>query len=94
MSADDQAAFRFPQGVLAREVQGELVLLNLGTEQYYGLDQIGADIVTRLTRGPVDAALIALESTYSVDGAVLRTDVEALIEELVAAGLLEATDPR
>ncbi|MGY1740219.1 MULTISPECIES: PqqD family protein [unclassified Blastococcus] len=77
-----------------REVQGELVLLNLGTEQYYGLDRIGADIVARLTRESLEATLIALESEYSVDGAVLRADLEALIRELVDAGLLEATDLR
>lgn len=84
--------FAFPEGVLAREVDGEMVLLNLRTEQYYGLDRVGADIVIRLTQGPKAAVLADLGGLYEdVSADQLRRDVDRLIEELVEAGLLDRT---
>jgi hypothetical protein len=94
MSANNGPAFAFSSGVLAREVGGEMVLLNLESEQYYGLDRVGADIVDRLVRTPRDEAMAALRDDYEVDPTVLEHDVERLIAGLIAAGLLETTDAR
>jgi hypothetical protein len=93
---DDVAtpAFAFPDGVVAREVDGEMVLLNLTSEQYFSLDKVGADIVTRLTRGPMDEAVAALCRDYEVDADVLKGDVDHLVGELVEAGLLEGPRAR
>jgi hypothetical protein len=93
---DDVAtpAFAFPDGVVAREVDGEMVLLNLTSEQYFSLDKVGADIVTRLTRGPMDEAVAALCRDYEVDADVLKGDVDDLVGELVEAGLLEGPRAR
>ena len=93
MTPNDRPAFAFPQGVLARDVEGEMVLLNLDSEQYYGLDRIGADIVTRLTREPEEQAVAALCHDYEVDDRVLQADVTRLVGELLAAGLLERRQP-
>ena len=94
MSSADAPSFAFPEGVLAREVDGEMVLLNLESEQYYGLDPVGANIVTRLTRVPEHEALAALNTQYDVDPAVLESDVKRLVAALVDAGLLERRDGR
>jgi len=66
-----------------------MVLLNLESEQYYGLDEVGARILTRITEAPLDTAIASLESDYEVDPAVLRRDIDNLIEQLTGAGLLE-----
>jgi elongation factor P hydroxylase len=66
-----------------------MVLLNLETEQYYSLNEVGAHIVTRLTEQPFEAAVAALSNDFEVDVAVLHRDVENLIGELVQAGLLK-----
>ena len=87
-------AFAFPDGVMFREVDGEMVLLNLKTEQYFGLDRVGADIVTRLTTGPFDKTFTELCRDYEVDAAVLRLDIDRLLEDLVAEGLLERVQSR
>jgi hypothetical protein len=63
----DSVAFRIPPTVLFREVQGELVMLDVVGEQYYGLDEIGRHIVTAITEQPFDAALAHLESLFDVD---------------------------
>jgi hypothetical protein len=93
---DDVAtpAFAFPDGVVAREVDGEMVLLNLTSEQYFSLDKVGADIVGRLTRSPMDEVLPALCRDYQVDAEVLKGDVDQLVGELVEAGLLEGPQAR
>jgi hypothetical protein len=92
MSANDGPSFAFPDGVLAREVGGEMVLLSLQNEQYYGLDHVGARMVTRLTETSRDEAVAALSHDYEVDPAVLEKDLDRLVTELIAQGLLQKTD--
>ena len=81
-------AFSFPKTVLARDVDGEMVLLDLVGEQYYGLNEVGALIVGKLTTTPRESAMVALRAQLVVDPAVLQADVDALIGQLVAKGLL------
>ena len=76
--------------VLFQEVSGEIVLLDLASENYFGLDEIGARIWTLLSVGSsVGAVLETLEVEYDVERAVLENDVESLLEELITAGLIE-----
>ncbi|MFP5373030.1 MAG: PqqD family protein [Actinomycetes bacterium] len=93
---DDGAApgFAFPDGVVSREVDGEMVLLNLRSEQYFSLDRVGADMVARLTRQPMDEAVDALGRDYEVEAGVLRDDLDQLVTDLQEAGLLERRRPR
>lgn len=82
-------SFGIPASVLYREVDQQMVLLNLESEQYYGLDQVGAHILGRIIEDPFEDALAALEREYEVDREVLHRDVENLVAALIAAGLLE-----
>ena len=82
-------AFVIPPQVLYREVDGQMVLLNLETEYYFSLNKVGAHIVTRLTEHPLSEALAGLTNDFEVDPSVLHGDVERLVEELLQAGLLE-----
>lgn len=86
--ASSQPSFGIPPTVLFREVDEQMVLLNVETEQYYGLNESGAAIVTRLINEPIDRALKTLASDYDVDPDVLRGDVNRLVTALVDAGLL------
>ena len=89
----DEPAYAFPEGVVQRNVGGEMVLLHLGRQQYFALDTVGADIVTRLTTTSVDDAMAALTRDYDVELSVLESDVRALVTDLLAAGLMRrATD--
>lgn len=93
MDETDAPSFAFPEGVLVRKVENEMVLLNLNTEQYYGLDTIGAEIVARLTRSPVDHVVETLCRDYEVSAPQLRTDIDHLVFELLDAGLLTRVSP-
>lgn len=89
MALPERSSYEIPPTVLFREVDGQMVLLNLESEQYYGLNEVGADIVTRLTSSPFDVAFAALSRDYKVDPEVLRRDIDNLLESLLRAGLLQ-----
>lgn len=79
-----------PDHVLLRELEGQAVLLNLETETYFGLDEVGTRIWAELVGSDsVDGACQRLQGEFDVDPGVLRKDVETLVAELLEAGLLE-----
>lgn len=73
-----------------RELEGEAILLNLETERYFGLDEVGTRMWSELVASPsIELACEALEREFEVEPATLRRDVDALIGQLVDSGLLE-----
>lgn len=75
--------------VLYQELDGESVLLNLGNEQYYGLDQVGTRMWSLLTTAPSLAeAKQTLLAEYEVDSVQLDDDLQQLLAELLAQGLV------
>lgn len=79
--------------VLTRPVGDELVLLNLETEHYFGLDPVGASMWQVLCdEGTIEAAAAALEGRYDVSAERLRADLEELVEKLVDHQLLSVDD--
>lgn len=87
-----QPAYAFAEDVVQRAVADEMVLLHTGTQQYYGLEHVGADIVTRLVTLPFHEAMAALARDYQVELAVLLEDVDVLVKDLLAAGLLRVSN--
>lgn len=82
-----------PDDVMAREVGGEMVILNLDNEQYYGLDEIGARMWALITTcSNLQEALDTLYDEYEVEIETLQSDLEKLIDELKAEGLLHIHD--
>jgi len=78
--------------VVFQEVEGELVLLDLGRDHYFSLDEVGARIWALLGEhdGDVDRVVAAMLDEFEVDEATLRSDVDALLGQLSAAGLVVA----
>ncbi len=84
---------RTPEGVLHREIAGESVLLNLGSESYFGLDEIGTRMWAVLTSAPsIEAAYQVLLEEFEVDAQTLRSDLSAFIARLAEAGLAAVED--
>jgi len=84
-----------PVDVLVRELDGESVLLNLDSECYYGLDEVGTRMWQVLTTSPsIAAAYDDLLAEYDVDAETLRSDMGELIGQLVAHGLLVVGDDK
>ncbi len=81
---------RVPPHVLVRLVEGEAVLLNLSSERYYGLDEVGARMWTVLTSAScIQEAYESLLQEYEVEAGQLRQNLEELVEELRQNGLVE-----
>ena len=82
-----------PEDVLISNLQGESVILNLDSERYYGLDSIGTRILSVLTTSEsIEAAYNTLVQEYDVDRQALRQDLIALVENLVAQGLVKVSN--
>jgi len=81
-----------PDDVLISNLHDESVLLNLDSERYYGLDDVGTRFVSVLTTSDtIETAYERLRGEYDVDPQVLRNDLLALIENLIDQGLLIRT---
>jgi hypothetical protein len=92
MTIDETTRARAVRHVFAREFDGELVLLDIGKGDYYGLDEIGAKLWQGLAGGQSIAEIVdSLVGQYEVDRATLSDDLIALVRDLVSRGLLEAT---
>jgi len=82
--------FAVPSDVLVNIVDGQSVLLNLKSERYFGLDEVGTRMWAALTTAEsVQAACEALLAEYDVEPDRLRKDIEELAARLLAHGLLE-----
>jgi len=75
--------------VLAQEVDGETVLLDLQSESYFGLDEVGTRIWQLLQEHnqPQKVFDILLEE-YDVDANLLEHDLQALLDKLLDAELI------
>ena len=79
-----------PQHVLVRILDCESVLLNLETEQYFGLDETGTRMWQLVTTLPsIDAAYQELLAEFDVEPELLRTNLTELLGRLVENGLLQ-----
>lgn len=80
---------RAAEGVLVKELDGEGVLLDLGSERYFGLNHTGFRMWCALTGSPsIEAALAGLAREYDVDAAALERDALSLLEALLRHGLV------
>jgi hypothetical protein len=79
-----------PVHVLVRFLEQESVLLNLETEQYFGLDETGTRMWQLVTTSPsIDAAYQELLAEFDVEPELLRANFVELLSRLVDSGLLE-----
>jgi hypothetical protein len=81
---------RVPDDVLISNLQEESVILNLNSERYFGLDDVGTRMLSVLNNSDsIEAAYESLAEEYDVDREVLRNDLTALIENLLKQGLIQ-----
>lgn len=76
--------------VVAREVGGELVLLDLASGTYFGLNEVGGRIWQVLAQGAVTLAEVAAQimSEFDVGADQVEADLLALADELSERKLL------
>ena len=75
--------------VVAAELDGEAVLLDVSSGLYYGLDEVGCRIWMLLNEAPgLEAIVSRLTDEYEAAPDDLQRDVAAFIDALVARGLV------
>ena len=90
MDIDYQKKAIIPGTVMHRELQGESVLLNLDSEYYFGLDEVGSRMWNALaTSDTISMAFATLINEYDVDPDQLKHDLDNLLQKLIEAGLIE-----
>jgi hypothetical protein len=91
MEIRDDQVFTVSSDVLFQEVSGETVLLDLESEQYFGLDAVGTRIWSLLKEGRAVREMVeTLLAEYEVEREQLAGDVRELLAALLDAGLIEA----
>ena len=92
MSAKVSRCFRVPGEVHARRFENEVVVIHLGEGKYFSLDPIGSTIWDGLAAGKTTEETVAiLVAEFDVDDTVAIADVDRLADDLLAAGLLDAS---
>jgi len=82
-----------PEDVLIRELDGESVILNLKSERYFGLDEVGTRMWEVLsTSGTIADAYQTLLSEYDVVPEQLQSDLDNLLEQLIQNGLINVSN--
>ena len=82
-----------PAHVIVQDVEGESALLNQQSQRCFDLDEVGTAMWTALTvSASIQEAYQDLLAQYDVAPDVLQHDLQQLVEQLLAAGLLELAD--
>lgn len=85
-----QRSFRANEAVVAAELDNEMVLLNVESGIYFGLDELGTRVWSMLVDGQNDEGIIQqLLDEYDVERDRLATDVADFLESLHAKGLID-----
>lgn len=75
--------------VYARDFGAELVLLDFGRGEYFGLDELGAEIWRLLESGsPIGTVTDAVVARYEVPREQALQDVVALVSHMQSQGLV------
>lgn len=85
-----KATFRPSSDVSWRDVQGELVVLNLKTGDYHVFNEVGRKVWLEIVEGHcIEETVATLIGEYEAERAAVDSDVAGLVEALVEKGLLE-----
>jgi hypothetical protein len=77
--------------VIFQSLKDEVVILNMTSQEYFGLDNIGASMWKMLIdQRDVAAVAARMVSEYDVEPGTVRDDLNALVRQLIDAGLLKS----
>ena len=80
---------------LSQEVNGETVILDLNSESYFGLDEVGTRIWQLLQEhGDVQKAFDVMLDEFDVEEDQLENDMSALLDEMLEKGLLHIEESK
>lgn len=82
-------------GLASADLDGEVVLLDVSSGRYFGLNGVAARIFNLVTEPRTLAQVVdVLVAEYEADRALLHADATAFLDELVQRGLVRVTSGR
>jgi len=79
-------------GVMFNRIGDEIVILDLDSGTYFGLDPVGSRLWELLSGGAsIGDAIAAMHAEYDVDRETLERDLNALVDDLKSRKLLVAS---
>ena len=83
----------FADTVFAQEVDGEMVLLDMESENYFGLDEVGTSIWQAMQENAdLSEVFKSLLGQYDVGEEVLENDLKVFVEKLQESGLVKVEE--
>ena len=83
----------FADTVFAQEVDGEMVLLDMESENYFGLDEVGTAIWQAMQeKETLKEVFEVLLEQYEVEAEVLENDLSSFVAKLVESGLVKVEE--
>ena len=81
--------FQLTKEVLSQELDGESVLLDMKSDNYFGLNDVGSHVLKILhDRSNLRDIVSYLLPIYDVDEKQLENDIAELLQQLLDAGLI------
>lgn len=82
--------YKVPSHTIFREVDDQVIALNLDTGQYYTMNELGTRIWALLQQKDSLAGIVeAIESEYDVTHDQAKADLESFLKDLRENGLVE-----
>lgn len=86
----NDVTYKAAPDVLFQEVNDELVLLDIDSERYFGLNHTGARVWELAEQGEGrDRIVEKLSEEFDADPEVLKRDVLMILDQLLESGLLQ-----
>jgi Coenzyme PQQ synthesis protein D (PqqD) len=80
------------EDVVWREFGGEVLMLDLASQHYFGLTGSGSEMWQLIAQhGSSDSVIDCMLAKYDVEPASLKADFEKLVDELTAKGMLRVS---
>jgi hypothetical protein len=86
----DQTLISRSESLLAALVREQIVMMDIGRDRFYGLDDIGSDVWHHLqTPRRFDVLVDALAAEYDADRPTIAEDMRKLLSEMTALGMVQ-----
>ena len=92
-SKESSMHFTVSSEAICQKVSGEMVILDLNSESYFGLNETGCRIWQLLEADYTKPDILqTLTDEFEVSKQELETDLQALLEALESAGLIQQAE--
>ncbi len=82
--------FHTSSDILSQDIDSETIILDMKSENYFGLNNVGSDVLEILKSGAdYETLLKTLQDRYDVEPASLEKDITELLQQLLDAGIIQ-----